>query len=169
MIDLFTQLGRLTLSRLIRLDVRGLAARIAAVAEESAASPALARAGGLVRWATLFVRNLELTLYWGVAWALAHVLMLIGAGIAWPHAAVPSRLELAVDLFGGLMFGLSVVRLATTTAQVRSLGSLAGPDPSEPRLVNPPTPTLLLRLLEPTDMDLALVALVVIVAELFAG
>ena len=161
--------GRRTLSRLIGLDVPGMAARVTAVAEESAVSPAFARASGLVRWATLFVRNLELTLYWGVTWALGHVLMLVVGGLAWPHGAVPARIELAVDLCGGLMFGLCVVRLAVTTARVRSLGSLARPDPSEPRLVNPPRAPLLLRLLEPTDVDLALVALVVIVAELLAA
>jgi hypothetical protein len=165
----FAELGRLTLSRLIRLDMRGLAARVTALAEENADSPALARAGGLVRWASLFVRNLEMTLYWGATWAIAHVLMLIVGGIAWPRGMVPARLEIAVDFFGGLMFGLAVVRLAITTVQVRSLGSFAGPDPTQPRLVNPPRGPLLLRLLEPTDVDLAVAALAVIVAELLAG
>lgn len=165
----FAEAGRLTLGRLTRLDVRGLAARITALAEEHADSPALARASGMVRWATLFVRNLEMTLYWGATWAVAHGVMLIVAGLTASHGQVPPRVEIAVDLSCGLMFGFAVMRLAITTAQVRSLGSFAGPDPGEPRLVNPPRAPLLLRLLEPTDVDLAVAVLAVVVAELFAG
>ena len=164
----FAEAGRLTLSRVIRLDLRRLAARVTALAEEHADSPAVARASGIMRWATLFVRNLEMTLYWGATWAIAHVVMLIVASFLWPHGPVPPRVEIPVDLLPGLMFGLALLRLAITTARVRQVGSLAGPDPAQPRLVNPPKAPLLLRLLEPTDVDLALVAALVVLAELLA-
>ena len=164
----FAEVGRVTLSRLVRVDLRRLVARASALAEEHAESPALARASGLVRWVSLFARNLEMTLYWGAAWGVAHLLMVIVASLLSAHGAVPPRVEIAVDLFLGLLFGVAVLRLAVTTARVRQLSALARPDPGQPRLVNPPKRPPLLRLLEPTDLDLALALGLVLLAEFLA-
>lgn len=164
----FAEAGRLTLGRLLHLDLRGLVARVTALADEHADSPAVVRASGLVRWASLFVRNLEMTLYWGALWAILHILALVVAGAVTPHGGIPSRAAIVVDLFPGLMFGVALVRLAVTTTRVRRIGSLRRPDPAEPRLVNPPPRPLLWRLLEPTDLDLLLALLTVGVAELLA-
>jgi len=164
----FAEAGRLTLSRLVHVDLRRVVARVSALAEEHAESPALARASGLVRWVSLFARNLEMTLYWGAAWAIAHLLMVIVASLLFVHGVIPSRVEIAVDLFLGLLFGLAVLRLAVTTARVRQLGSFARPGAGQPRLVNPPRRPPFLRLLEPTDLDIALALAMVLLAELLA-
>ena len=164
----FAAAGRVTLSRLVHVDLRRLVARVSALAEEHAESPTMARASGLVRWVSLFARNLEMTLYWAAAWGVAHLLMVIIASLLGPHGAVPPRVEIAVDLFLGLLFGVAVLRLAVTTARVRQLGAFARPDPRQPRLVNPPRRPPFLRLLEPTDLDLALALGLVLLAEFLA-
>jgi lysylphosphatidylglycerol synthetase-like protein (DUF2156 family) len=166
----FAGVGRATLGRLTRLDLQGIAARLAALAEEHEDGPLLARAGGIVRWARLFARNFELTVYWLAAWAMAHVVLVLLGGIAYAHSGVPHRLAIPFDLLPGLMFLVSVVRLAVTTAQVRRVGFSTAAAPSgQPRLVNPPRPPLLLRLLEPTDLDLAVVMVVLVLVEFLAG
>jgi hypothetical protein len=161
--------GRGTLSRLIHIDLRAMAARIAALAGETTANPTMARASGMVRWAGLFVRNFELTLYWGIAWALAHVVVLILGEAFWSHTGTPARLAIPLEALPGTMFVISIVRLATSMARVRQIHALTPPrDPAAPRLVNPPAPAPLLRLLEPTDLDLLAPLLVVVLLEVIA-
>ncbi|GAC1334959.1 MAG: hypothetical protein NVSMB17_17280 [Candidatus Dormibacteria bacterium] len=164
----FAEAGRLSLGRLFHFDLRGLAARAADLRAQHGDSPALGRATGLVRWAGLLVRNLELTLYWGALWALLHLLVAIGGSLAWPHGGTPLRLWRAVDYFPALLFVGSVLRLALTTARVRQLSSSPGADPTLPRLVNPAPGPLLPRLLQPSDLDLAAAAVVTVAAVMLA-
>jgi hypothetical protein len=161
--------GRGTLGRLIHVDLRAMAARIADLTADPGEGLASGRAAGLVRWAGLFVRNFELTLYWGLAWAVAHVAVLLLAEAFWSHAGVPARVSLPLEVIPGAMFVISVVRLATCMARVRQIHAMTPPaQPGLPRLVNPPRPAPLLRLLEPTDLDLLVPLALAVAAEVFS-
>ncbi|MDQ6747788.1 MAG: hypothetical protein M3010_06780 [Candidatus Dormibacteraeota bacterium] len=161
--------GRGTLSRLIHIDLRAMAARIAAIAGGDPDAPVPGVAAGLVRWAALFVRNFELTLYWGVAWALAHIGVLVLGEAFWPHTGTPTRVSLPFDVIPGGMFLVSILRLATCMARVRQIHALTPPNrPGAPRLVNPTPIPWRLRLLWPTDLDLLGPLVVVAVLEVVA-
>jgi len=51
-----------------------------------------------------------------------------------------------------------------TTARVRQLTRVHGPVPGQPRLVNPAPAPLLPRLLEPSDLDILVAAVVAVAA-----
>ncbi|MFN2465283.1 MAG: hypothetical protein ABR598_03350 [Candidatus Dormibacteria bacterium] len=75
-----------------------MATRIADLSEAHSEDPALARAAGVVRWAGLFVRNFELTLYWGVGWALAHLVVLLLGELVFARRGTPTRLAIPLEV-----------------------------------------------------------------------
>ncbi|HEY8739893.1 MAG TPA: hypothetical protein VIN56_04820 [Candidatus Dormibacteraeota bacterium] len=120
---------------------------------------------------SLFTRNFEMTLYWGLLWACTHLLVVVlGGEVLWAHRAVPAAVVIPAEVLPGGLFLVSITRLVVAMARVRRMDIFAGA-PAPPALgpAGPPRGWLLVRLLQPTDVDVAVLVLLVAVLEvLFA-
>ncbi|MGI8608806.1 MAG: hypothetical protein ACR2MY_06205 [Candidatus Dormibacteria bacterium] len=150
--------GRAAFSRVLHVDLHRAAQRVSLTAARNVGDTSHVVARAAVRWLGLFVRNLELALYWGIAWVLLHLLLaLLGADIL-GHYRLPSSLVLALEAVPGMMFAISAARLVVATARVRQVDVFAGaPNPRALTSGEAPRGWLLVRLLQPTDLDVLLV------------
>mgnify|MGYP003701407371 CR=1 FL=1 len=159
--------GRTALSRLLHVNLHRFVERVSQAVAQNVGATSHVVARGAVRWVSLFVRNFEMTLYWLVIWAASHLLVVVLGGDLLGHAGVPRSLVLAAEAIPGGMFAISVARLVVAMARVRQVDVFAGG--RSPRTLtsgDPPRGWLLLRLLEPTDIDILVVVAVVVILEL---
>lgn len=158
--------GRTALSRLFHVNLHRVVERVSQAVAENVGESSHVVARGAVRWVSLFVRNLEMTLYWMVIWAASHLLVAVLGGDLLGHAGVPRSLVLPAEAIPGAMFAMSIARLVVAMARVRQVDVFAGG--SSPRTLtsgDPPRGWLLLRLLEPTDIDILVVVALVVILE----
>ena len=158
--------GRTALSRVLHVNLHRVAERVSeAVANNvGASSHVVARAA--VRWVSLFVRNLEMTFYWAVLWALSHLFLVVLGGDIVGHGGLPASVVLPAEVIPGAMFALSIARLVVAMARVRQVDVFAGGSSARTLTSgDPPRGWLLVRLLEPTDIDILVVVALVVILE----
>jgi hypothetical protein len=160
--------GRTLLSRVFHVNLHRVVEQVSGAVASNVGDDSHVVARAAVRWVSLFVRNFEMTLYWGATWAVIHVLVLLLSGDILSPARVPAALALMADLFPGGMFAISIARLVVAITRVRQVDVFAGA-PAARMLPSgdPPRGWLLIRLLQPTDIDvLVVLALTLIVGVL---
>ena len=157
--------GRTVLSRVFHVDLHRMVERVSRAATENVGANSHVVARAALRWVTLFVRNFEMTIYWGITWAAAHLLIVVLGAEVLGAGHVPQLVVLAAKMLPGGMFAISIARLVITMARVRQVDVFAGAR-ADLALTSggPPRGWLLVRLLQPTDIDVALVLTVTVVA-----
>ena len=161
--------GRTLLSRVFHVNLHRVVDRVSQAVVDNVGESSHVVARAAVRWVSLFVRNFEMTLYWGLAWALAHVLLVVVGGDILGQGRPPLALALAADGLPGVMFGISIARLVVAMTRVRQVDVFGGA-PSSRALTAGERPRgwLLLRLLEPTDLDIVVVVVALVIVGLLS-
>lgn len=165
-----TRGGRTLLSRVFHVNLHRVVEQVSRAAANNVGEDSHLVARAAVRWVSLFVRNFEMTLYWGIIWAVAHlVVVLLGADIL-GAGRVPAAVMVAADVLPGGMFAISAARLVVAVTRARQVDVFAGA-PSKRALTSggPPRGWLLVRLLQPTDIDVVVVLAVTLVAAVVSA
>ena len=161
--------GRTLLSRVFHVNLHRVVEQVSGAVTSNVGESSHVVARAAVRWVSLFVRNFELTLYWGVIWAVAHVLLVVLGGDILGARHVPAAVALMADVFPGGMFAISIARLVVAITRVRQVDVFAGA-PAARALPSgdPPRGWLLIRLLQPTDVDVLVVLAITLVVGVVA-
>lgn len=161
--------GRAALSRVLHVNLHRVVERVSQAVANNVGESSHVVARAAVRWVSLFVRNFEMTFYWAVLWALSHLLLVVLGGDIIGHAGLPRSVVIPAEVIPGGMFAISVARLVVAMARVRQVDVFAGgAGPRSLTSGDPPRGWLLVRLLEPTDVDVVLVVAVVLLLEVLA-
>ena len=153
--------GRTALSRVLHVNLHRVVERVSQAVANNVGESSHVVARAAVRWVSLFVRNFEMTFYWAVLWAVSHLLLVVLGGDIAGHGGLPRSVVIPAEVLPGGMFAISIARLVVAMARVRQVDVFAGG--AGPRALSSGDPSrgwLLVRLLEPTDLDLLVVVLV---------
>ena len=158
--------GRSALSRVLHVNLHRVAERVSQAVSNNVGESSHVVARAAVRWVSLFVRNLEMTFYWAVLWALSHLVLVVLGGDLIGHGGLPAAAVLPAEVIPGALFALSIARLVVAITRVRQVDVFAGGSSARTLTAgDPPRGWLLLRLLEPTDIDILVVVALVVILE----